>query len=123
MLVVEDNKDSRDMFCELLQRAGFACRAAEDGTTALSAIEEFRPHVAIMDIGLPNLDGFEVARRVRSDPRNAEIRLIALTGYGRPADRAATAAAGFDAHLVKPVDTDRLLAILSTNDPVTKGGT
>ena len=84
--------------------------------TALSAIEEFRPHVAIMDIGLPNLDGFEVARRVRSDPRNAEMRLIALTGYGRPSDRAAAAEAGFDAHLVKPVDTDRLLALLGTKN-------
>ncbi|HEY1957153.1 MAG TPA: chemotaxis protein CheB [Polyangiaceae bacterium] len=113
VLVVEDNKDSREMFCEMLERAGFSCRAAEDGPGALSAIEEFRPHVAIMDIGLPNIDGFEVARRVRSDPRNADIRLIALTGYGRAADRAAAAEAGFDDHLVKPVDTDRLLALLT----------
>ena len=118
VLVVEDNKDSREMFCEMLEREGYATRSADDGLTALAAIEEFKPHVAILDIGLPNIDGFEIARRVRSDPKNGAMRLIALTGYGRAADRAAAVEAGFDAHLVKPVDTDSLLALLATPDGV-----
>ena len=113
VLVVEDNKDSREMFCEMLEREGYTCRSADDGLAALAVIDEFQPHVAILDIGLPNLDGFEVARRVRSDPKNGAMRLIALTGYGRASDRAAAVEAGFDAHLVKPVDTDRLLALLA----------
>jgi len=118
VLVVEDNKDSREMFCEMLEREGYACRSADDGLAALAAIDEFQPHVAILDIGLPSIDGFEVARRVRSDPKNGAMRLIALTGYGRASDRAAAVEAGFDAHLVKPVDTDRLLELIATTKQV-----
>jgi DNA-binding response OmpR family regulator len=75
-------------------------------------IDEFAPHVVILDVGLPGIDGFEIARRMRASARHAGVRLIALTGYGQAGDRAAARDAGFDVHLVKPVDTDRLLEIL-----------
>jgi two-component system CheB/CheR fusion protein len=112
VVVVEDNADSREMLCALLERAGFECRAADTGTAALSVIDEFAPHVVILDVGLPGIDGFEIARRLRASARHAGLRLIALTGYGQAGDRAAAQDAGFDVHLVKPVDTDRLLEIL-----------
>jgi two-component system CheB/CheR fusion protein len=114
VVVVEDNADSREMLCVLLERAGFECRAAETGTTALALIDEVAPHVVILDVGLPGIDGFEIARRIRASDRHAGVRLIALTGYGQHTDRAAAWQAGFDVHLVKPVDTVRLLEILQS---------
>jgi two-component system CheB/CheR fusion protein len=75
-------------------------------------IEKVEPDVAILDVGLPEMDGFEVARRLRSDPRWANLHLIALTGYGRSSDRTTSRDAGFDEHLVKPVQPDKLLAVL-----------
>jgi CheY-like chemotaxis protein len=75
-------------------------------------MEAMSPHVVILDIGLPGMDGFEIARRIRANDKHAGVRLIALTGYGQAADRRAAEAAGFDAHLVKPVDPDRLLDLL-----------
>jgi two-component system, chemotaxis family, CheB/CheR fusion protein len=114
VVVVEDNADSRDMLCELLAEADFDCRPAENGATALTLIDEVRPDIVILDVGLPAMDGFEVARRLRSDPRHAGLRLIALTGYGQAADRAVSRAAGFDEHLVKPVRAEELLAVLAT---------
>jgi two-component system, chemotaxis family, CheB/CheR fusion protein len=113
VVVVEDNVDSREMLCALLVRAGLDCRAAADGVEALEVIAGFRPHAAIIDVGLPGIDGFEVARRLRADPGGAAIRLIALTGYGQQADRDAALRAGFDAHVVKPVKFDELAALLA----------
>jgi two-component system CheB/CheR fusion protein len=113
VLVVEDNTDSRELLCELLLQAGFECRAAETGLDALTAVDEFRPDVAILDVGLPGIDGFEVARRLRTHPRHASLCLIALTGYGQAADRATARDAGFDEHLVKPVHAEQLLSLLA----------
>jgi CheY-like chemotaxis protein len=76
-------------------------------------IEQVQPDVAILDVGLPEMDGFEVARRVRADPRWAKLFLIALTGYGRNSDREMSHKAGFDEHLVKPVQPDKLLSVLA----------
>ena len=113
--VIEDNHDSRELLRELLESAGFTCRTADTGTSGLALIDEFRPHVALVDVGLPEIDGFEVARRVRRDTSHAATQLIALTGYGRAVDRTTATEAGFDAHLVKPVDPDHLLALLGQN--------
>ena len=113
VMVVEDNADSREMLREVLERAGFKCVSAENGAVALTMLDEVRPDVAILDVGLPGLDGFEVARRVRAHPRHKHLCLIALTGYGQPSDRAIGKEAGFDAHLVKPVRVDQLLALLA----------
>ncbi|MBA3456664.1 MAG: response regulator, partial [Deltaproteobacteria bacterium] len=111
--LIEDNDDSREMMCALLTRAGFECRTAADGLEALTLIDDFAPHAAVVDVGLPGIDGFEVARRVRAKLQHRGVTLIALTGYGQQSDRATAIEAGFDAHLVKPVRIDQLLAIFS----------
>jgi two-component system, chemotaxis family, CheB/CheR fusion protein len=110
--VVEDNADSRELLCLLLQQADFECRAADSGPAALTLVDEFQPDIVILDVGLPGMDGFEVARRIRADARHAGIRLIALTGYGQAADRATAREAGFDEHLVKPVHGEQLVALV-----------
>ena len=112
IVVVEDNADSREMLCELLQLSGYDCHAAGSGTTALKLIEEVHPDIAIMDVGLPEMDGYELARRVRQFRKKGDLCLIALTGYGQPSDRALSAEAGFDAHLVKPIQVEHLLSLL-----------
>ncbi|HVX97848.1 MAG TPA: ATP-binding protein, partial [Polyangia bacterium] len=118
ILLVEDNLDSREVLTELLELSGRRCRSVESGAAALEILDELRPAVALIDLGLPGIDGFDVARRIRARPDGADIRLVALTGYGQPADRAAGRAAGFDAHLVKPVRLEQLTAIL---DELTRG--
>jgi two-component system, chemotaxis family, CheB/CheR fusion protein len=103
VLIVEDNSDCREMLKDLLVLDGFDVAAAENGTAGLDALRRHRPDVAIIDIGLPGLDGYEVARQIRAAPENRGVRLIALTGYGRPEDHEKVMAAGFDNHLVKPI--------------------
>jgi two-component system, chemotaxis family, CheB/CheR fusion protein len=112
VLVVEDNADSREMLCELLEMSGFKCRTAENGLAALDLMKAQIPDVAILDVGLPGMDGFELARRIREDGKLFQTCLIALTGYGQPSDRAISKQAGFDAHLVKPVQAEELLGLL-----------
>jgi two-component system, chemotaxis family, CheB/CheR fusion protein len=121
VVVVEDNPDSREMLCAMLTHAGLACHDAADGMAALALIDEVQPDVVILDVGLPMMDGLEVARRIRSNRRHANVRLVALTGYGQVADRIATAQAGFDHHLVKPVQPADLLALLSQFSAPGKG--
>jgi two-component system CheB/CheR fusion protein len=114
VVVVEDNADSREMLCVLLEMSGFTCRSAENGAAALQLIDEVRPDVAILDVGLPEMDGFELAQRIRRVYPSGQLCLIALTGYGQPADRAQAHEAGFDAHLVKPVQPEPLLALVNS---------
>jgi two-component system CheB/CheR fusion protein len=113
IVVVEDNPDSRIMLCELLTLSGYECEAAETGSAGLDLIERICPDVALIDIGLPEIDGLELARRVRQNPKFLRTYLIALTGYGQREDRDNARAAGFDRHLVKPVDSAVLLPLLS----------
>jgi chemotaxis response regulator CheB len=103
ILLVEDDADIRESLKTLLEIQGYPVRTVGDGPAALVAIADRAPDVALVDIGLPGFDGCELARRIRAEPSNARLRLIALTGYGQPADREATAAAGFNAHLTKPL--------------------
>jgi len=108
VLVVEDNADARRLMHRLLQMWGYDAHAAEDGPTGVEAALAHRPAVALIDLGLPGLDGYEVARRIRA-AAGAAVRLVALTGYGEPEDRDRAADAGFDLHLLKPIHPDRLL--------------
>jgi CheY-like chemotaxis protein len=115
VLVVEDNLDSADTFQELLAAAGHEVAVAYDGIGALEVLEDFKPHVAFVDLGLPGIDGLEVARRIRKR-HPTRPQLLALSGYGRQEDKDRTTAAGFDRHLVKPVDFDVVQAYLATLD-------
>jgi CheY-like chemotaxis protein len=112
VLVVDDNADSADMLAALVEARGYLARAAHDGESALAHARDFMPDVAFVDIGLPDIDGFEVARRLRAEPTLARIKLVALTGYGTDDDRAQTAEAGFDRHVVKPIDLATLDRVL-----------
>jgi signal transduction histidine kinase/ActR/RegA family two-component response regulator len=111
VVVVEDNADAREMLRFALQLAGHEIHEAHDGPTGLAAIERVRPDVALVDIGLPDFDGYELARKTRVIVGRA-LRLVALTGYGQPDDRRQALEAGFDVHLVKPVHPDALLDAL-----------
>ena len=112
ILIVEDSRDSRDMLRYLLEHAGHEVHEAADGPSGVEAILKVRPDIALVDVGLPGLDGYEVARRVRADAVGGKVRLVALTGYGLPDDHRRSQEAGFDAHLVKPVDPGRLAAVI-----------
>jgi PAS domain S-box-containing protein len=112
VLLVEDNEDAREAVQLLLEAAGHIVHVVETGQAALEAAVPFEPDVGLVDIGLPDFDGYEVARRLRTK-LGATIRLIALTGYGQPEDRRRVLEAGFDAHVVKPVDPNDLPRILN----------
>jgi CheY-like chemotaxis protein len=104
ILVVEDNADTRETLRLLLELGGHQVELAEDGPTGWDAVRTKRPEIALVDLGLPGLDGYAVARRIRGRPSGGKTWLIALTGYGQPDDRRRAEEAGFDAYLVKPVD-------------------
>lgn len=112
ILVVEDNDDGRESLCRLLELSGHRVRAAADGPAGIEAAIAAPPEVALIDIGLPRLDGYEVARRIRAAEGARRPLLIALTGYGLPEDKERAGRAGFDAHLVKPVDAGALARLL-----------
>ncbi len=113
VLIVEDNADVRSMLHTLLALEGHEVQEAADGSQGLGTLTNESFDVALIDIGLPGIDGYEVARRARATCGERCPRLVALTGYGRASDRAAVRAAGFDEHLVKPCDPDELLRLLS----------
>ncbi|HVF60508.1 MAG TPA: GAF domain-containing protein [Thermoanaerobaculia bacterium] len=109
VLVVDDNVDAADGLAELLRTVGFEVRVAYDGPRALAVSQEFRPDVALLDIGLPLMDGYELARELREQAAGRPLRLIAVTGYGQESDRARSRAAGFDSHQVKPIGMETLI--------------
>jgi CheY-like chemotaxis protein len=113
ILVVEDHADARDMLGATLGLAGHEVHLASDGPSGVNAALALLPDAALVDIGLPGFDGYEVARRIRAKSLGKPIHLVALTGYGQPEDRRRTLDAGFDDHLVKPVDPVRLAEMLS----------
>jgi CheY-like chemotaxis protein len=113
ILIVEDNADARDALRVLLELEGHAVEAAEAGHQAIEIARTKDPDVALVDIGLPGIDGYEVARRLRAHRARRPV-LIALTGYGQPEDRRRATEAGFDQMLVKPVDPTALTELLAT---------
>jgi CheY-like chemotaxis protein len=114
VLVVDDNTDAAEMLSEWLMGFGHDVATAPDGPTALELVPRFSPDVVLLDIGLPVMDGFDVARRMLGLHLARHPFLVAVTGYGQAADRARSAREGFRAHLVKPVDLDVLASLLST---------
>ncbi|QBI02160.1 response regulator [Pseudoduganella albidiflava] len=114
VLLIEDNDDGREMMAMMLSCYGYEVRHAADGLQGLDVARDYRPGVALVDIGLPGIDGYEVARRLRADPDMRHIRLIALTGYGLAEDQRRVLDAGFDMHLVKPVDIDSLMKAIAS---------
>jgi signal transduction histidine kinase/ActR/RegA family two-component response regulator len=116
VLVVDDNEDAADSLGMLLQFLGAEVMVVHDGRSALAALKTFRPAVILLDLGMPEMNGLEVARRVREDPEHKGMTLVALTGWGQREDRRRTHEAGFDYHLVKPADVSTLQSILSLRE-------
>ncbi len=112
VLVVDDNRDGAESLALLLGLEGYDVRIARDGLAAIDTAIAFEPAIVILDIGLPGMDGYEVARQLRADSSTARVLLIALTGYGREQDKSRAIAAGFDHYLVKPVDPEQLQALI-----------
>jgi PAS domain S-box-containing protein len=112
LVVADDNADGADSLAALLQILGHDVHVAYDGHAAFLAAEQYRPDILLLDLGMPQIDGYEVCRKVRAEPWGREIYVTALTGWGREQDKAKTAEAGFDAHLVKPIDLDKLKTVL-----------
>jgi CheY-like chemotaxis protein len=112
ILVVDDLAASAETLMTLLEMEGFQVRVAHEGQAALDIAREFRPDVVLLDIGLPGMNGFEVAQALRNQPESQDALLIALTGYGEAESRARSVEAGFDHHMVKPADVNLLLSML-----------
>ena len=113
ILIVDDNMDAAESLAMLLRLGGHEIRVAHDGVSALQALRAFEPTLVVLDIGMPGMDGYEVARRIRLQPVMQPAMLVALTGWGQEEDRRRTKLAGFDYHLVKPVEPDALQELLS----------
>jgi CheY-like chemotaxis protein len=114
ILVADDNNDAAEAMAVLLQLAGHDVRTANDGIEALAVAETFEPQIVLLDLGMPRMDGYEAARRMRRQAWGRNATLVALTGWGQQQDRQRTSDAGFDAHLVKPAtEFDLLQAIAS----------
>jgi CheY-like chemotaxis protein len=114
VLVVDDYQDGAVSMCRLLELFGHETRMADDGLAGLEAAKDFRPDVALLDIGMPKINGYELARRLRAEPWGKSIVLIAVTGWGQEQARQRTADAGFDHHLIKPVTPDHLTQLLAS---------
>jgi CheY-like chemotaxis protein len=113
VLVVDDNRDAAETLSALLELLGHRAQVANDGPAALETVLDFRPQVVFLDIGMPGMNGYDVARAIRDDRRFDQPLLVALTGWGGDGDRQRTSDAGFDLHLTKPVDLDAIIAMLS----------
>jgi CheY-like chemotaxis protein len=118
ILIVDDNRDGADSLAMLLRLMGNDTRTAYDGQQGVAVAGAFRPDVMLLDIGLPKLNGYEACRRIREQAWGKKVVLIAVTGWGQEEDRRRSHAAGFDHHLVKPVDPQELIKLLAGFQPV-----
>ena len=114
VLVADDNVDAADSLAMLLEMLGFDARTASDGVEAVAVAEEYRPHVILLDLGMPRLDGYGACDQIRAQPWGKDIFVVALTGWSQEEHRRRTRKAGFDTHLVKPVDPIALQTLLET---------
>jgi CheY-like chemotaxis protein len=113
VLIVDDNRDAAQTLGLLLEQSGHMVRIAHDGPQALLAADDFRPEVAVLDIGLPKLNGYELAQAIRGESWGQHMVLVALTGWGQRDDKLKARQAGFNGHLTKPVDPDQVNALIS----------
>lgn len=120
VLVVDDNRDIADVLARMLRRRGHEVDVEYGALAALASARSRQPTVALLDVGLPDMHGFELARRIRADKTLARVKLVAVTGYGRPVDRARALAAGFEEHVTKPFDLARLTTLI---DELARGST
>ncbi|MBC8023111.1 MAG: response regulator [Burkholderiales bacterium] len=109
LLVVDDNRDSAESMCLIYRDAGHEVRTVHEGAAAVDAAAQLNADAVLLDIGLPDIDGYEVARRLRSDPRTCGVLIIAISGYGREDDVRKGREAGIDDHVMKPIDPDKVL--------------
>lgn len=112
ILIADDNHDAADSLSMLFKLSGHDVFVAHTGAQALVAADQYRPDVALIDIGMPEMDGYEVARRIREEAWGAQIMLIAVTGWGEAEDKRLALAAGFDRHMTKPIDPEELERLL-----------
>jgi CheY-like chemotaxis protein len=115
--VVEDEEDSRECLRLLLETDGHEVSLADNGADGLAKLATFRPDIALVDVGLPGMDGYEVARRARALPTGKQVKLIAITGYGGEKNSRLSQSAGFDLHITKPVSYEQLAKVFSTPLP------
>ena len=116
VLIVDDNIDAAEIMAVLLESLGHKVQTAHDGITGFEAARTFRPDVVLLDVGLPHMNGYEVARCLRRQPETAKVFLVALTGYGQEEDRRRSKEAGFDVHVLKPLGMDVLKSILAQSE-------
>lgn len=116
VVVIDDDRDVADSLAMLLELLGCDVKTAYSGTAGVSLVTDFAPSVVFLDLGMPDINGFETARRIRAEPAGQQTLLIALTGWGQDADKRRTREAGFDRHLVKPADISALEEILTSAD-------
>lgn len=117
LLVVDDNRDSADSLALMLQMSGHETLTAYDGEEAVASAESFRPEAVLLDIGMPKMNGYDAARAIRGQPWGQDVLLFAITGWGQEEDRRRSREAGFNAHLVKPVEITQLMQLLETPPP------
>ena len=114
VLVVDDNRDSAESLAMMLQLSGYEVHKAHDGLEAIEVAARLRPDVILLDIGLPSLNGYDVCRRMREQDESSDAFILALTGWGQEEDKRRSTAAGFDGHLVKPVNLARLIHMINS---------
>jgi CheY-like chemotaxis protein len=114
VMVVDDHVASGDLLVEILSMEGYAVRVAHSGRDAVLTAREFKPQIALLDVGLPDMDGFALAKLLRGDPGLEQIRLVALSGYAQSTEVERSREESFDHYLVKPVDVDQLLSVLQS---------
>ena len=114
VLIVDDSHDAAESLAMMLQFDGHETHMAHDGFEAIDAAEQLRPEIVLLDIGLPRLNGYEACRRIRQEPWGKQMTLVALTGWGQEEDRQRSREAGFDTHMVKPIDFDVLRKLLAS---------
>jgi len=117
VVLVDDNKDAAETMAMLVRIWGHDVATASEGAAALELVDRYRPDVILLDIGLPGMNGYEVARKIREDERNRNVVLVAMTGYGQAEDRERSREAGFGVHLVKPVQPEVLQQLLAGIEP------